>query len=99
MKNYIDESITKAAEIMKALGHPTRIEIILLLSKSKNGKLHVKQIHENLGLTQPETSRYLTVMKNASVLSCEKDGSNSYYFINENHALIKCIVACINKNK
>ena len=91
------ESTKKIAEIIKSIGHPSRIEILFLLIKNSQ-KLSVTQIHENLGLTQPETSRHLAILKNSSVLECEKIGSNSYYFINEKNIFICCIANCINKN-
>lgn len=92
----IDNPIKETTEIIKALGHPVRLEILLLLN-GKKGKLSVTEIHESLGLTQPETSRHLTVMKNASVLNSEKEGSNSYYNINNEFPFIRCIAACISK--
>ena len=94
----VDDSIKKVSEIIKTLGHPARLEILLLLSGKKR-KLSVTDIHESLGLTQPETSRHLIVLKNGSVLNCEKEGSNSFYFINEDHSFIRCIANCMNKFK
>jgi len=94
----IDDSIKEITEIIKALGHPARLEILLLLNRKK-GKLSVTYIYESLGLTQPETSRHLTVMKNGSVLNCDKEGSNAYYSINDEFPLIRCIAACISKQK
>lgn len=93
----INESIAKASEIIKALGHPVRIQILNLLSSKKNTKMSVKEIQESLGLSQPETSRHLIVMKNGSVLNYEKQGSSSYYFINDNYSFVSCISACVNK--
>lgn len=92
----IDDSIIKISEIIKALGHPARLEVLFLLNKKKE-KMSVTRIHESLGLTQPETSRHLTVMKNGSVLNCEKAGSNSYYSINDKHPFISCIATCMSK--
>ncbi len=92
-----NKSIKKAAEIIRALGHPARIEILILLQKNQERKKTVSQIHDELGLTQPETSRHLSILKNTSVLHCEKEGSNSYYFINEEHSFIHCIANCMSK--
>ncbi len=92
-----NESIKKAAEIIRALGHPARIEILILLQKNPKRKMTVTQIHEELRLTQPETSRHLSVLKVNSVLYCEKEGSNSYYFINEKHPFIQCVANCLCK--
>jgi DNA-binding transcriptional ArsR family regulator len=93
-----DDSIKKVSEIIKALGHPARLEILLLLNGKKK-KLSVTDIHESLGLSQPEASRHLIVLKNGSVLNSEKVGSNSFYFINEEHSFIRCIANCMNKFK
>lgn len=92
------ESIKNISEIIKSIGHPSRVEILFLLSK-KGPKMTVTEIYETLGLTQPETSRHLSILKNSSVLHCEKDGSNSYYFINEKYFFIHCIANCIGKYK
>lgn len=94
----IDDSIKKVSEKIKALGHPARIAILLLLS-GKVKKMSVTDIHENLGLTQPETSRHLSVLKNSAVLNCEKSGSNSYYFINKENSFIRPLANCISKYK
>ncbi len=91
------ESIRKTAEIIRSVGHPARIEILVLLNSKPKNKMTVTQIYEKLGLTQPETSRHLSILKNSSVLHCEKDGANSYYFINEKHSFIHCIANCMNK--
>ena len=91
-----NELIKKTAEIIRVLGHPARIEILILLKKY-NGKMTVTQIQEELKLTQPETSRHLAVMKNGDVLQCEKEGSNAYYSINHEPPIIHCIAACMSK--
>lgn len=92
-----NNSIKKAAEMIRSLGHPARIEILILLKNNSKKKMTVTGIHEQLGLTQPETSRHLSVLKNSSILLCEKEGTNSYYFINEEHSFISCITNYINK--
>ena len=87
-----EEFTLKIAETLKAAGHPVRIKILRLLKK---GKLSVKEIHENLGLTQSETSRHLILLKNVSVLCSSKEGNNSYYFINDKDPFIKRITKCL----
>src|ERR1035437_3198916 len=94
----VNETINKTAEVLRALGHPVRIQILRLLNNTKNRNISVTQIHENLGLTQSETSRHLIVLKNASILGCSKQGVNSYYFINDKDAFIQGVASCLNKN-
>ena len=92
-----DESLNEGAEIMKAIGHPARIQILLFLSRI-NKKTSVTEIHQNLGFTQSETSRHLSILKNNHVLHCKKEGSNSYYFINVTNSLIKGLVSSLSRN-
>ena len=93
-----NESVKKTAEIIRILGHPARIEILILLKNKSKRKLTVTQIQEELKLTQPETSRHLSIMKNGAVLNCEKEGSSAYYSINNNFPIIHCIAACMSKD-
>lgn len=94
----INKSTIKIAEILKALGHPDRVDILRLLNERKKDKLSVKQIHENLGLTQSETSRHLIILKNVSILGCIKEKSNAHYFINDKNDFVRSIVSSLNKN-
>ena len=92
------ESTKNTAELIRSLGHPARIEILILLNNNKkNNSMTVTQIHEELKLTQPETSRHLSVLKNSTVLHCKKAGTNAYYFINEEHRIIHCIANFLSK--
>ena len=92
----LDNIVIKTADVLKALGHPMRVEILRLISDSKNHKLPVKEIQEHLGITQPETSKHLILMKNLSVLLCERKEGHSYYKINREQAFIKGIINHIN---
>jgi len=90
--------IKKIADIMRSLGHPTRMDIFILLSSNERKKMSVTQIHEKLGLTQPETSRHLSILKNGAVLRCEKEKSNSFYFINNEDSFIRGLSNCIGED-
>lgn len=59
--------------------------------------MSVTKIYEQLGLTQPETSRHLSVLKNNGVLLCEKAGSVSNYYINEENSLVNDFILCLCK--
>ena len=93
------ESIQKKAEIFRSLGHPARVQILILLKSQPKGKLSVTQIHEELGLTQPEASRHLSVLKNSSVLNSEKNGINTLYFIKDEHSFIHCLANSLSKSQ
>ena len=74
-KMYISQ-----AEILKALAHPTRIQIIDLL---RNGEKCVCDIVPALGLEQPNVSRHLSVLKKEGILSCRKEGMKMIYWVSD----------------
>lgn len=68
-------------DIFKALSDETRLRILSLVL---SGEMCVCEIEECLGLTQSNTSRHLTALKNAGILSSSKQAQWSYYRLNEN---------------
>jgi len=96
MKAKTDKDVMlRISELMKTIAHPERLNILLLLSKKENKKLSVKSIHETLDLTQPETSRHLTNLKNKEILGCLKSGSSSFYYLNRENVIVDCIINCL----
>jgi DNA-binding transcriptional ArsR family regulator len=94
-----EKLLFKTAEIVKALGHPCRLEILCLLGTARGKKMSVTEIYQNLRISQPQTSRHLAIMKNTGVLLCERLGSNSFYFINEQFTFIPSLINYLNHNK
>ena len=87
------EQLEKAAIMLKAIAHPTRISIISFLEDGK--KLTVTEIHEKLNLEQSTTSHHLGILKDKGVLASKRDGKNTYYFLR--HEQLSNIVECISK--
>ena len=83
------------SEMLKALAHPVRLNILWLLNRAQERKLTVSEIHETLNLTQPETSRHLSLMRLKGLLDFKKDGAMTYYFINTSNHLCKSLTSCI----
>ncbi len=79
-----------AAEVLKAIAHPVRLQIVELLQAKE---MCVGDIAEALGGKQPITSQQLNMMKAKGVLSCRCDGARVYYRI-ENRNVIK-LLDCI----
>jgi ArsR family transcriptional regulator len=69
------------AEVFKALGDPTRLQIISLLTESQN--LCVNVIAEKTGMSQPAISQHLKVLKNAGFVEARKMGMHVHYSINQ----------------
>lgn len=64
------------AELLKALAHPKRLEILHLL---RGQELSVSEIQEMLDLPQANLSQHLMVMRDAGVLESDRQGKQIYY--------------------
>jgi len=66
------------ADILKALGQPTRLKIIDFL---RDGERCVCEIFPAIGEEQSNTSRHLSTLQAAGILNRRKDGLKIYYAI------------------
>ena len=82
-----DKTAENVAEVLKAIAHPIRLQIVELLQA---GELCVGDIVKALGGKQAITSQQLNMMKDKGVLSCRRDGTKVYYRI-ENKNVIKLL--------
>ena len=64
------------AEILKALGQPTRLKIVDFL---RDGERCVCEIFPAIGEEQSNTSRHLNMMVASGILSRRKDGVKIFY--------------------
>jgi len=87
------EQLERASSMLKAIAHPMRIQILSFLEDGN--KLTVTEIHEKLKIEQSTTSHHLGIMKDKGVLSSQRDGKNTYYFLK--HEQLSNIVECISK--
>ncbi len=88
------EKFEKAAYILKAVAHPTRLAIIQLLEQEDG--LSVNEICEALESEQSLISHHLINMKLRGILKSNKDGLNMYYSLKEHEVtkLLACIENC-----
>jgi ArsR family transcriptional regulator len=74
----------RGSELLKAIAHPVRIEIIVRL---KADGCNVSEIQKNLGLPQSTVSQHLKVLRNAGVLSSHRQGTKVCYTIEKKEVL------------
>lgn len=74
MKTY-----KKAAKIFKALSSPIRINILILLMEREHCACEFPHL---LNISQPNSSRNLSVLKNAGLIESYRDGKKIIYYIN-----------------
>lgn len=70
------------AELLKALAHPRRLEIVQLL---RDQELPVTDIHTMLDLPQANISQHLMVMREAGIVNVRRDGKQMYYSLVSPH--------------
>ena len=85
------EALSSAAECLRILAHPHRLQIVQMLLAGK--KYSVNEIAESCDLAQPTTSDHLRLMQRCGFLSSEREGRTVYYRIVEPH--LHDIMGCI----
>ena len=85
------DALTLAAECLKALAHPHRLQIVQLLLSGK--QYSVNEIAEFCDLTQPTTSDHLRLMQRCGFLKSQREGRTVYYEVAEPH--LQDIMSCI----
>ena len=68
------------AGVFQALGHPSRIAIVELLTLNE---LSVNQLCEKVGIEQSNASQHLAVLRNNHIVQTRKDGNQIYYSLSD----------------
>jgi ArsR family transcriptional regulator len=68
--------VRRVSVLLKALADETRLRIVALLA---HGELCVCHVEDALGLSQPNASRQLAVLRNGGVVESRRDGTWVYY--------------------
>jgi ArsR family transcriptional regulator, arsenate/arsenite/antimonite-responsive transcriptional repressor len=76
MRSMATLAVRAVSRLFKALGDETRLRIVALLS---HGELCVCHLEQALGLSQPNVSRHLAVLRGAGVVDDRRDGNWVYY--------------------
>lgn len=74
----------KSAAILKALGHPARLQMMEGIDKYG---CHVNKIVEKLGLPQSTVSQHLTALRSAGLVTYEKKGVKACYKVIDKRAM------------
>lgn len=69
--------LERKAKVFKALAHPTRLQIVLLLAAAE--EKCVCEIIPLVGASQPMVSRHLAVLREAGIVASRKKGLEVHY--------------------
>jgi ArsR family transcriptional regulator len=75
------------AEVLTALANPRRLEILHLLAA---GPHEVGGIATELGISQPNASQHLAVMRGAGIVVADREGREVHYRIADPDVIAAC---------
>lgn len=92
------ETAQHVAEVLKAVAHPVRLQIVELL---EDGEHRVGDIVEKLDVPQSVASQQLGLMKDKQVLQCRRDGTKAFYSIKNLNVinLLHCVYDHCERNQ
>jgi len=85
----MDEITTMQAEVLKVLCSAKRLEILHRLAEAP---MEVGRLAAELGLSQPNVSQHLAVMRAAGLVEAERDGRGSRYRLTDPDVIVACQV-------
>ncbi len=94
MERNLDEMqavFERAAEWFGVLSTPQRLRIISALCQ---GEKNVGQLIEALGVSQPNMSQHLNIMYRAGLVGKRRHGTQVYYHIADESAVMVCRAVC-----
>lgn len=74
-------TLIRAAELLKVLGYPIRLQILLLLTQGE--QLSVSALQSKLHMEQSAISQHLIKMKNKGILKVHRKGARAYYYVHD----------------
>jgi DNA-binding transcriptional ArsR family regulator len=91
-----DAEVRNAAALHGALGDPSRLKILLALSR---GELCVCDVSHVVGLSISATSHQLRLLRNLGMVSYRTDGKMAYYFLAGNAFVLSWIEQSLARQK
>jgi ArsR family transcriptional regulator len=83
----VDEVYRIQADVLKTLSNPKRLEIVHLLA---GGPREVGKLAEELGISQPNVSQHLAIMRSAGVVEAEREGREVRYRLADPEIIVAC---------
>lgn len=87
------DKLERAAYILRALAHETRLCVLMHLSQTKEKS--VSDLMNEIGCEQSLLSHHLTDLRAKGILNSRRDGRNNFYSIN-NDAIIPLLECVLN---
>ena len=83
----MDEVYRLQADVLRALSNPRRLEIVHLLAE---GPCEVGKLADELGISQPNVSQHLAVMRSIGIVEAQRDGREVRYQLADPEIVSAC---------
>lgn len=80
-----EQQAEQAAQFLKTLGNPVRLQILCLLADEK--ELSVSELVARLPLTQSALSQHLAKLRDEGLVAYRRESQTLYYFVRSENAL------------
>ncbi len=83
-EKYNEETIYNITNLLKILGEPSRLKIVLALSE---GEMCVYHLTEAINLNQSAVSHQLRILRENKVIKSRREGKNIVYSLDDEHIM------------
>ena len=83
----MDDVLELQAEVLRTLAHPRRLAIVHALAVGPRG---VGRLAAELGMSQPNVSQHLAVLRGAGLVEAERDGREVRYRLADSDVVVAC---------
>src|SRR5579859_5216514 len=80
-----DQSVRELAQVFKLLSDETRLRILFYLALSPHGELHVTDLCNRLGQSQPAVSHHLALLRVSGLIESRREGKHNFYSVRTDH--------------
>lgn len=91
MAGTSEQLLERIADRLKSMADPMRLRILHVL---QNGERCVNDILAEVGGSQANVSKHLSVLRRAGLVDCRRDGVNVYYRIEDPAIFTICRTVC-----
>ena len=95
VKQELLTSVKYSSKILKAFGDEINQNIIQLLVESEEPGLRVPEITKKLYLSRPSVSHHLRSLIEAGIVSVQKIGTKSYYYVEVKSSTINSLTTLV----
>jgi ArsR family transcriptional regulator len=85
----MDPIFALQADVLKTLASPRRLEIVHRLAA---GPCEVGRLAEELGISQPNVSQHLAVMRSAGIVDAVREGREVRYSLSDPDVVTACAI-------